>query len=135
MLHPLGSPNQNSKTGLNCLHKLYTIKILFFYHQLPGKSGLSQAQYQAVRVVIALFRYKVEKGQFPEKLDELVPQYLQTVPLDPFGPGPLTYKRQSDDFVLYSWGLNFKDYDGQHDPDVFATTKPTGDYVFWPPVE
>jgi len=22
----LGSPNQNSKTGLNCLHKLYTIK-------------------------------------------------------------------------------------------------------------
>jgi ribonuclease D len=35
----LGSPNQNSKTVLNSIHKPYTIKIPFLCHGLPGKSG------------------------------------------------------------------------------------------------
>ncbi len=36
----MGSPNQNSKTILNSIHKSYTTKILFLCHGLPGKSGL-----------------------------------------------------------------------------------------------
>jgi hypothetical protein len=78
-------------------------------------------------------RYKAQHGQFPEKLDELVPQYLKAVPQDPFGPGPLSYKRQEDDFILYSWGLNFEDHGGQHNKETFRKRKESGDYVFWPP--
>jgi hypothetical protein len=39
VLHPSGSPNQNSKTGLNCLHKLYTIKSVSDAPLESGKSG------------------------------------------------------------------------------------------------
>ena len=81
---------------------------------------------------MALLRYKAEYGQFPDSLDELVPEYLKAVPLDPFGPGPLTYKRQGDDFILYSWGLNFKDDDGRFDTRVLRMEDVEGDYVFWP---
>ena len=37
----MDSPNQNSRNGLNSIHKLYTIKIQFVCHCLPGKSGIS----------------------------------------------------------------------------------------------
>ena len=96
-------------------------------------SYTTKAQHEASQIVVALLRYKADHDQFPEKLDELVPQYLKAVPLDPFGPGPLTYKRQGDDFILYSWGLNFEDHGGQHDRDAFRMRSAKGDYVLWPP--
>ena len=83
--------------------------------------------------IVAPLRYKAEHGQFPQTLDRLVPEYLKAVPQDPFGPGPLTYKRQDDDFLLYSWGLNFQDHGGQHNKEAFRNKKESGDYVFWPP--
>ncbi len=92
-----------------------------------------QAEHQAAQTIVALLRYKADHGQFPDKLDQLVPQYLKAVPLDPFGPGPLTYKRQEDGFILYSWGLNFEDHGGRHNKETFRNKKESGDYVFWPP--
>ena len=71
------------------------------------------------QTVVALLRYKAAHDQFPETLDKLVPEYLEALPQDPFGPVPLTYKRQGDDFVLYSWGLNFEDHGGQHNKETF----------------
>ena len=93
----------------------------------------AQAKHQATQTVVALLRYKTEHGQFPEKLDEVVSEYLKAIPQDPFGPGPLSYKRQGDDFILYSWGLDFKDDGGKHNKEVFRQTNRAGDYVFWPP--
>jgi hypothetical protein len=66
-------------------------------------------------------------------LDNLVPGYLGAVLQDPFGPGPLSYERQADDFILYSWGLNFQDDGGKHDENAFRLEDNDGDYVFWPP--
>ncbi|MCK4850630.1 MAG: hypothetical protein KAT11_04720 [Phycisphaerae bacterium] len=96
-------------------------------------SYAGQADHQAVQTIVALLRYKADHGQFPDKLDQLVPQYLKAVPLDPFGPGPLTYKRQDDDFLLYSLSFNFEDHGGQHNKEAFRNKKESGDYVFWPP--
>ena len=100
--------------------------------QASRQSYAGRAKYDATRTIVALLRYKAEYGQFPDSLDELVPEYLKAVPLDPFGPGPLTYKRQGDDFILYSWGLNFKDDDGRFDTRVLRMEDVEGDYVFWP---
>ncbi len=92
-------------------------------------SYISQANHQAAQTVVALLRYQADHGQFPDSLDKLIPQYLKAVPQDSFGPGPLSYKRQGDDFILYSWGLNFEDDAGQH----AHWFDESGDYVFWPP--
>ena len=61
---------------------------------------------------LALLAYRHDTGSFPEKLDTLVPEYLSTVPTDPFGDGPLVYRGGEDDFTLYSVGPNCVDDGG-----------------------
>ena len=112
---------------------------LFIRERLPGtqraswRSYAGRARHDAARTIVALLRYQADHGQFTEKLDELVPQYLKVIPQDPFGSGALSYERKGNDFVLYSWGLDFEDSGGQHNPDVFRMRSAKGDYVFWPP--
>ena len=64
-------------------------------------------------VALALRAYKIEHGAYPEKLDALVPCYLQKIPADPFGGGgPLRYKKQGADYKLWSIGPDKKDDNG-----------------------
>ncbi|MBI2301162.1 MAG: hypothetical protein HYU66_19820 [Armatimonadetes bacterium] len=63
---------------------------------------------------LALHACHAEKGAWPETLDALVPEYLWTVPLDPFTPGAaLAYRREGDGHVLYSVGPDGRDDGGQ----------------------
>ncbi len=45
----------------------------------------------AVRVLLAMKAFKMEKRRLPKTLDELVPEYLDAVPTDDFDGGPLRY--------------------------------------------
>ncbi len=64
-------------------------------------------------VALALRAYKLEHGAYPEKLDALVPNYLQEIPTDPFGSGePLRYKKQATNYKLWSIGSDKKDDGG-----------------------
>ena len=49
---------------------------------------------EATRVLIALKCFKDEKGKLPETLDELVPEYLDKVPIDDFDGKPLKYSKK-----------------------------------------
>jgi hypothetical protein len=51
-------------------------------------------------------------GNPPERLEELVPEFLSTVPLDPFTDRPLIDRRRSDGFLLYSTGPDKTDNGG-----------------------
>ena len=65
------------------------------------------------RTAIALERYRLVRGGFPESLDALAPQFIAQVPHDVIGGQPLKYRRTSDgQFVLYSIGWNEKDDGG-----------------------
>ncbi|HUS34084.1 MAG TPA: ABC transporter permease [Verrucomicrobiae bacterium] len=68
--------------------------------------GFTQTTIDQVIAVCALERYRNDKGKLPEKLDELVPNYLSAVPHDVFTGQPLHYVRSSDlkDFTIYSVG-------------------------------
>jgi len=46
---------------------------------------------------LALKWYRCEKGQYPKTLQELVPQYLKQLPVDPADGKPLVYERQPND--------------------------------------
>lgn len=95
-----------------------------------------KAESYATIAVIALVRYKEDKGSYPEDLQELVTSgYLKELPMDPFSDGPLVYKKTDGDFLLYSVGLNFTDDGGEMGKD--RSGKPimwsgNGDAVFWP---
>jgi hypothetical protein len=90
----------------------------------------------AVIVTTAILSYKNDKGQYPDRLAELVEAgYLRTLPNDPFDKGPLSYRRTNGSFLLYGWGQNLTDdggvqgLDGQGKPRMWAGD---GDWVFWP---
>ena len=57
--------------------------------------------------------YQREHGQYPERLTELAPKYLKTIPQDRFTDQPLKYQRQDEGYLLYTVGANRKDDKGQ----------------------
>ncbi|MGA2070004.1 MAG: hypothetical protein ABSG97_01535 [Sedimentisphaerales bacterium] len=94
---------------------------------------------ESTPLIIALVRYKQDTGTFPESLDKLVEkEYIKQVPVDPFSDKPIAYRKTDDNFLLYSWGENLKDDDGQIARDKFDKVKQfadEGDWVFWPVVK
>jgi hypothetical protein len=61
----------------------------------------------------ALERFRLKHGRLPEKLEELVPEFVSTVPSDPVNGLPLRYVRKGErDYLLYSIGWNLKDEGG-----------------------
>jgi hypothetical protein len=90
-----------------------------------------RAETDALITTLALLRYKANKGQLPEKLDELVSTgYLKALPTDPFSGGPFVYKRIGDNFMLYSFGGDCDDDSGTR--SNWGTGEKGGDQVFWP---
>jgi hypothetical protein len=66
------------------------------------------------RTAVALERYRLAHGEYPETLDALAPQFIEKVPHDVVGGQPLHYRRTPDgQFVLYSVGWNETDDDGE----------------------
>ncbi len=71
---------------------------------------------------LAMERYRLGNGALPESLDELVPEYLDSVPLDPFDEKPLRYATKDGYVVIYSVGENGVDDGG----DVQMSVKKKG---------
>lgn len=57
---------------------------------------MSEAESIGAQVAIALTRYRREHGRWPLSLGELVPKYLQTVPVDPYTGEGLLYELSGD---------------------------------------
>ena len=73
----------------------------------------SDAAIQTLLVGLAVKRYKLAHGTLPERLDLLVPDYLDTVPTDPFDGKPLRYKPTDMGAVVYGVGKDGVDNGGK----------------------
>lgn len=74
----------------------------------------SHTQNGLLLVVLALQAYHTTHRAYPATLSILVPQYLPSVPDDPFAlSGPLRYKLLRNNYVLYSVGPDSKDDGGK----------------------
>ncbi|MEO6846487.1 MAG: type II secretion system protein GspG, partial [Chthoniobacterales bacterium] len=77
----------------------------------PRKYALIQVSLDMARIACALECYRLANGAYPEKLDALVPQYIQKLPNDVASGKSYHYRRNaSDNFTLWSVG-----YDGVDD--------------------
>jgi hypothetical protein len=64
-------------------------------------------------VACALERFKIEHGDYPANLNELVPQFIEKLPRDVVNGEPLHYQRTPDGrFMLYSVGWDMQDDHG-----------------------
>ena len=76
-------------------------------------SGLDLAARRILIATIAVERYRRgHAGTLPSSLQSLVPAYLASVPIDPFSGDPLTYKPDTDGYLLYSLDTNLKNDGG-----------------------
>lgn len=65
---------------------------------------------------IAIRRYVDRHGKTPPSLDDLVPEFLQSIPKDPMDLKPLRYRNDGDSWSLYSIGENGTDDGGDFSP-------------------
>jgi len=62
------------------------------------------AQCRVTALAIALERYRRANGKPPAKLDDLAPQFIKLVPLDPYTGNAFNYQLSGPDYVVYSLG-------------------------------
>jgi len=132
-------------SGNDILTSLSSRKFSLLYFIVPGIDRLSEiefrgkASHQATLTILALARWRAEKGEYPASLDQLTAAGLLTdLPMDPFSDKPLIYRRTGDNFILYSLGPNFEDNGGKPATDSKGRPKKwldNGDTVFWPLLE
>ena len=81
---------------------------------LVEAEALNLAVVRSARSVIAVERYRRDHGeQTPAGLGDLVPEYLATLPVDPFSGEALKFLRRGDDDLAYSVGSDRHDAGGQ----------------------
>ncbi len=70
------------------------------------------AQVDCTRVALGIERYRLAKGSLPKELTDLVPQYIDKVPIDPFDGKPVRYKLTEPGYIVYSIGEDGTDEGG-----------------------
>ena len=135
-LHNKGiDPDKQSRDKLNSDWLIRDIGGFFQYYPVELFQR-SKTEQSAVTTTIVLLRFKADKGNFPDNLNELITAgFLKELPQDPYNEGTLTYKRVGESFILYSLGPNFKDDGGQAFRDNKGRIEmwsDEGDTVFWP---
>jgi hypothetical protein len=61
-----------------------------------------QAHLDMARTALAIERWRLATSDLPAELEQLVPQYLDAAPIDPFDGRPIRYRRTEAGYVLYS---------------------------------
>jgi len=79
-------------------------------------------------IACALERHRLATGQYPNSIEQLVPQYVDRLPTDLFNGKPLRYRATPDsNYLLYSVGWNELD-----DGGVTGGENREGDWVWSP---
>jgi hypothetical protein len=71
---------------------------------------------EAATTMFALSEYHRRHDQYPEKLEQLVPDLLPRLPIDYADRKTLRYRRTGDTYILYSVGVNGVDDGGRAGP-------------------
>ncbi|MGB9743376.1 MAG: hypothetical protein ACPLW9_01535 [Minisyncoccales bacterium] len=77
----------------------------------------------ATQAIIAIKAYKNDTGNYPNSLNELIPNYLSSIPKDPFDKKPLKYSLTKK--IIYSVGEDVEDSGGSTGNDWRKMADPT----------
>jgi hypothetical protein len=97
---------------------------LMSLHSFRLKFLRQQAMLRSAAVALAAeIHRQTHHGRWPERLEELAPDLLAEVPLDPFDGRPLRYHIQKESIIVYSVGVDGVDDGGKiDDPSPFEIT-------------
>ncbi len=87
---------------------------------------LADARRQTARLGVAIYLYAEKNGHLPEKLNDLTPDFILSLPADPFDDRLMKFKRTDQGIVIYSVGPDMVDDGGS----PFDSNRQTGDVIF-----
>ncbi|MEI6217645.1 MAG: hypothetical protein WCP86_01975 [bacterium] len=77
-----------------------------------------------IRLCLSLRSYEIDHGRIPDSLSDLVPDYIDSVPADPYDGKPMRYAPEKR--ILYSIGSDLKDSGGSTNcPSSTSTSRHT----------
>ncbi len=91
------------KPELSCFDQFSRFTVPYLNHRANIRSTVT---------ALACERYRQKHNQWPGKLEQLVPEFLPSVPNDPFTGKPFLLKTLPDGIIIYSIGKNEIDEDG-----------------------
>ena len=84
-------------------------------------------QMDLLNLGFAMEQYKQVANKYPAQLTELIPTYMESLPIDRFTGGPLIYRQTEAGYIVYSVGEDLED-DGGKNSDEAHDRK--GDIIF-----
>jgi hypothetical protein len=87
----------------------------------------ADARHRLAAIAVAATSYRLKTGRLPARLEDLVPEFMPAVPVDPFDGKPMKMAAApGGGMVIYSVGADFKDDGGK----VWDDDNRTGDITF-----
>ena len=71
------------------------------------------AELRSAGTALAVERYRLANGRLPATLQDLVPTFIASVPVDPFDGQALRYQQLDPGYVVYSVGQDLADNQGE----------------------
>lgn len=97
----------------------------------PVRAFRFHTQNELTVTAIALKRYYLRNGKYPASLDQLIPEFLETHPVDWMDGQKLRYRLEGHSFVLWSVGDNGTDEGGTPD-QTYPYNLFSGPDIVWP---
>ena len=117
-----GKPYPQAQNDLHAWEKSYETELCGPYTKFSlGCNGMDAIKYEiqimnrmeACRgltdLALAATAYRVARGHYPSRLEDLVPDYIEDIPFDPFDGKPMKMKALDGSLDLYSVGPDPKD--------------------------
>jgi hypothetical protein len=100
------------------------------FSELVSLNVKTIAQLRIARVALSVQRYRLKNGKLPESLNNLVPYYVESIPLDPFDGQHIRYKKLDSGYVMYSIGDDKIDDGGKERSQESKKSGSTSDITF-----
>ncbi len=88
----------------------------------PKAASVETKMRQAL-IACAVQKYALSEKALPSSLDQLVPKFLENVPRDVINGGPMHYRSDGKEYVLWSVGWNERDDGGEGSPNERSPEK------------
>jgi hypothetical protein len=72
-----------------------------------------ETRIRQARIACAIQRYALTEKTLPSSLNQVLPHYLERIPVDIVNGEPMRYRSNGKDYVLWSIGWNEKDDGGE----------------------
>lgn len=104
---------------------IYSSMLLPSFSRVIVREASTRALAELAATAMALEGFRHEHGHLPTSLAELKPEFLDSVPIDPFDGAPIKYKQLPTGYIIYSVDADGRDDGGRERPEQRKSTDTT----------